>query len=222
MDFITENLLTILILLPVIGAVLTLLHQMFWKQEDHLKWVTLVFTVVNFLVSLLLLGEKGRLGERILFREERAVDQGDKYELSRRRRRAEHLAGDPDDVYNADRGHLDMACGRETADGVLHFSAAAGERDDRRFRLARSACFLSFLRSIADTDVLPDRHLGRRKPHLRGGQVLYLHGARQLADAGGDHRALLSHARPDRVTGPFDFVTMLNGAEDGRTDIYAR
>jgi NADH-quinone oxidoreductase subunit M len=59
MEFINENLLTLLILLPAIGAVLTLLHQMFWKKEDHLKWVTLFFTVVNFLVSLLLLGEKG-------------------------------------------------------------------------------------------------------------------------------------------------------------------
>lgn len=54
MDFINENLLTILILLPVVGAVLTLAHQMFWKQESQLKWVTLGFTVLNFLVSLLL------------------------------------------------------------------------------------------------------------------------------------------------------------------------
>lgn len=58
MDFINENLLTVLILLPVIGAMLTLLHQMFWKNEGHLKWVTLFFTVVNFLLSLFLLGEK--------------------------------------------------------------------------------------------------------------------------------------------------------------------
>ena len=54
MDFINENLLTILILLPVVGAVLTLAHQMFFKQESQLKWVTLGFTVLNFLVSLLL------------------------------------------------------------------------------------------------------------------------------------------------------------------------
>ncbi|MEJ7847276.1 MAG: NADH-quinone oxidoreductase subunit M [Pyrinomonadaceae bacterium] len=59
MDFITENLLTILILLPVFGALATLGHQMFWKQESHLKWVTLGFTLVNFLVSLLLLANKG-------------------------------------------------------------------------------------------------------------------------------------------------------------------
>lgn len=59
MDFISENLLTILILFPVFGAVATLAHQMFWKQESQLKWVTLVFTIINFLLSLLLVIEKG-------------------------------------------------------------------------------------------------------------------------------------------------------------------
>lgn len=59
MDFITENLLTILILLPAFGAIAVLGHAMFWKQEGSLKWITLGFTVVNFLVSLFLLGDKG-------------------------------------------------------------------------------------------------------------------------------------------------------------------
>ena len=54
MDFFNENLLAILILLPLVGAVLTLAHQMFWKQESQLKWVTLGFTILNFLVSLAL------------------------------------------------------------------------------------------------------------------------------------------------------------------------
>ena len=58
MDFITENLLTILILLPVFGALATLGHSMFWKQESALKWITLGFTLVNFLISLFLLGAK--------------------------------------------------------------------------------------------------------------------------------------------------------------------
>lgn len=57
MDFVTENLLTILILLPTVGAVAVLAHQMFWKQEGQLKWLTLGFTVVNFVVSLALLLE---------------------------------------------------------------------------------------------------------------------------------------------------------------------
>ena len=56
MNFINENLLTILILLPVFGAVAVVAHQMFWKQESQLKWVTLAITVVNFLISLVLLG----------------------------------------------------------------------------------------------------------------------------------------------------------------------
>jgi NADH-quinone oxidoreductase subunit M len=59
MDFIAERLLTILILIPLIGAVLTVGHQAFWKQESHLKWVTLVVTLVNFLVSLLLIFDRG-------------------------------------------------------------------------------------------------------------------------------------------------------------------
>ena len=54
MDFITENLLTILILLPVAGAVLTLIHQAMFRDESHLKWVTLGITVLNFVVSLAL------------------------------------------------------------------------------------------------------------------------------------------------------------------------
>jgi len=59
MDFINENLLTLLILFPLVGAVLTLLHQMFWKKEEHLKWVTLIFTLVNFLFSIFLITNKG-------------------------------------------------------------------------------------------------------------------------------------------------------------------
>ncbi|MCY7345901.1 MAG: NADH-quinone oxidoreductase subunit M [Pyrinomonadaceae bacterium] len=59
MKFIAENLLTILILLPVIGALATLGHWMFWKQEGGLKWITLGFTVVNFLLSLFLIADKG-------------------------------------------------------------------------------------------------------------------------------------------------------------------
>lgn len=59
MDFITENLLTILILLPAFGAVAVIGHAMFWKQEGSLKWFTLGFTIVNFLVSLVLLADKG-------------------------------------------------------------------------------------------------------------------------------------------------------------------
>lgn len=59
MDFITENLLTILILLPAFGALAVLGHSLFWKRESGLKWITLGFTVVGFLLSLLLLFEKG-------------------------------------------------------------------------------------------------------------------------------------------------------------------
>jgi len=55
MDWISENLLTILILLPVIGAVAVMVYRKFGKQEDQIKWITLGFTIVIFLLSLLLL-----------------------------------------------------------------------------------------------------------------------------------------------------------------------
>jgi NADH-quinone oxidoreductase subunit M len=55
MDFINAKLLTILILLPVVGAIAVIGHQAFWKQEGQLKWVTLVFTLLNFLISLAML-----------------------------------------------------------------------------------------------------------------------------------------------------------------------
>jgi NADH-quinone oxidoreductase subunit M len=56
MNLITDNLLTILIMLPVLGAFAVLLHAMFWKKESDLKWITLGITLVNFAVSLLLFG----------------------------------------------------------------------------------------------------------------------------------------------------------------------
>ena len=56
MNFISENLLTILIMLPVFGAFAVLLHGMFWKRDGEMKWITLGFTIVNFIVSLLLFG----------------------------------------------------------------------------------------------------------------------------------------------------------------------
>lgn len=57
MDFITENLLTILILLPAFGAIAVVGHSLFWKEESHLKWVTLFFTAISFLISLALLSD---------------------------------------------------------------------------------------------------------------------------------------------------------------------
>jgi NADH-quinone oxidoreductase subunit M len=59
MDLITENLLTLLILLPVFGAIGLVAHQMVWKNESRLKWVTFAVTLLIFLLSLLLLAGNG-------------------------------------------------------------------------------------------------------------------------------------------------------------------
>ncbi|MEZ5305654.1 MAG: NADH-quinone oxidoreductase subunit M [Pyrinomonadaceae bacterium] len=57
MENITHNLITILILLPAFGAIALIGHQLFWKDDSQLKWLTLAFTIVNFLISLFLLGD---------------------------------------------------------------------------------------------------------------------------------------------------------------------
>lgn len=67
MDFITENLLTILILLPVFGALAALGHAMFWKGESELKWIALGFTIANFILSLVLLLDKGAASQSRFF-----------------------------------------------------------------------------------------------------------------------------------------------------------
>src|SRR5262245_26690011 len=61
MVWFNENLLTILILLPVLGALALIGHRMFWKDDANLKWITLGFTIVGFLLSLVLLAGPGQV-----------------------------------------------------------------------------------------------------------------------------------------------------------------
>jgi NADH-quinone oxidoreductase subunit M len=50
-----QYLLTILILLPVVGAVAAIGHGFVYKRESHYKWIALGFSVATFAISLLLL-----------------------------------------------------------------------------------------------------------------------------------------------------------------------
>src|SRR5919199_3543682 len=55
-----DNLLTVLILLPTVGALALIGHGLFWKRENDYRWIALLFSVLNFALSLLLLT---RIGE---------------------------------------------------------------------------------------------------------------------------------------------------------------
>lgn len=70
MDIISENLLTILILVPVLGALTALGYQVFLKQESLLKWVALITTLINFALSLVLVFDKGAASPSGFFFEE--------------------------------------------------------------------------------------------------------------------------------------------------------
>jgi len=62
MDLISSNLLTTLILLPVLGAVAAVVYHAVTKDEGQLKWVTFGVTLVNFAVSLLLFSTSAASG----------------------------------------------------------------------------------------------------------------------------------------------------------------
>ncbi|HYO90115.1 MAG TPA: NADH-quinone oxidoreductase subunit M [Pyrinomonadaceae bacterium] len=55
-----DNLLTILILLPTVGALALIGHGLFWKRENDYRWIALLFSTLTFALSLILLT---RLGE---------------------------------------------------------------------------------------------------------------------------------------------------------------
>src|SRR5215212_7872727 len=61
MTFLQNNLLTLLIFLPMAGAILTLLA----KGRDAVRWTALGTTIVTFVVSLVLFGlfDWGKVGD---------------------------------------------------------------------------------------------------------------------------------------------------------------
>jgi NADH-quinone oxidoreductase subunit M len=57
-----QYLLTILILLPVLGAVVSAVYSQVNKNEDHYKWIALSFSVATFALSLMLISGTGAAG----------------------------------------------------------------------------------------------------------------------------------------------------------------
>src|SRR3982751_6314159 len=54
-----QFLLTILLLLPTVGAIASIAHGLVYKRETDYRWIALAFSVVTFLLSILLLGDGG-------------------------------------------------------------------------------------------------------------------------------------------------------------------
>ena len=57
-----QYLLTILILLPVLGAVVCAVYNLATRNEAHFKWIALGFSVLTFALSLLLISGSGTAG----------------------------------------------------------------------------------------------------------------------------------------------------------------
>jgi NADH-quinone oxidoreductase subunit M len=63
----SQYLLTILIVLPVVGAIVLAVYGSFAKDDTNYKWISLFFTTITFVVSLLLLGSGGTSQEGFMF-----------------------------------------------------------------------------------------------------------------------------------------------------------
>jgi NADH-quinone oxidoreductase subunit M len=67
-----QYLLTILILLPTVGAIAAVGHGLAWKKsETHYRWIALIFSLATFALSLLLLGGGGSSADGFQFVENR-------------------------------------------------------------------------------------------------------------------------------------------------------
>jgi NADH-quinone oxidoreductase subunit M len=62
-----QYLLTILILLPTVGAIAAVVYGLIYKREAHYRWIALLFSVATFALSLLLLGDGGRAADGFRF-----------------------------------------------------------------------------------------------------------------------------------------------------------
>lgn len=63
----SQYILTILILIPTIGAIALALYGSFANKEENYKWITLFVSTVNFILSILLLGNGGTAQDGFTF-----------------------------------------------------------------------------------------------------------------------------------------------------------
>ena len=128
----------------------------------------------------------------------------------RRRRRHQPAADRPHRLPDAAGAALSWESVHKNVKAFSIFMLRARERDDRRVRLDRPVPVLRLLGRDADPDVLPDRDLGLRAPHLRRGQVHPLHDGRQRADAAGDPRPGLCCTATATGAYSFDLLELYN------------
>src|SRR6185295_4220155 len=93
------------------------------------------------------------------------------------------MAGAVDYTADADRDPFELDRNSQATTCLLRLPSDSPVSDDGRVRVTRSVAVLPVLRSIAGTDVLPDRNLGWRATRLCRDKVFHLHRRGQLVDA---------------------------------------
>ena len=199
------NLLTVVLLLPLAGFLIALCIPRSSPQASR------VWALAAFAGDLRRFARPARLvrprRRRRAVHRRSAVDLLARHPFPHRRRWREPLAGAAFHVPDAHLRADLLALHPEPRQGVLRLPAAAGIRPGRRVHGAGPVPVLRVLGSLAGAHVLPDRHLGPRAAHLRGGEILPVHHGRLGADAGGHHlplqpRADLQLSRPSWTCWP--------------------
>ena len=191
--------LSLIVFLPLLGAVLLLLIGNRDGSKDGLvRNVALGVSLVTFAATLALWAGFYAGHRRLPVRRTLLVDPGVRHRVLPRRRRHQPDARRPHRLPDAARAAVVLGQHRAQGQRVLDLHAPARNGHAGRVPLARPVPVLRVLGRDADSDVFPHRHLGLRPARLRGGEVPALHDGRQRPDAGRHHRARRDAQAGDR------------------------
>ena len=176
-----SHLLSLLIWLPILGAVAVLA---FGRNANAARWLALLVALVDVRRLDSALDRLPAAAARHAVRREPRLDSGAQGQLRARRRRHLDRADRADRVH--DRAGRDRLVGSDRgARRAVHGRDARARRPaDRRVRGDRCAAVLRVLRRHADSDVHHHRHLGRPAARLCDAEVLHLHVPRLDLHAG--------------------------------------
>ncbi len=178
------SLLDILLIVPGAGFLIALLLPR--DNPRLIRWFALSVTILEFVLSLLVIGPVLDNPNAFTCWYRRALDPVSGDPLSRRLERAQCLAGDPHHVPDSIHAHGELEHYHGARQGILRPSLVADVLRAGRLRGAGPVPVLRHVGDLTGADLLPDRRLGPRPAHLCGGQVLPLHHGRFCADAARD------------------------------------
>ncbi len=190
MNFLDQNILTIVAFLPLAGAILLACIP---RRDRDIRYFALAVSLITLIASLHLPWHYVRGQSGFQFEQNISVDFASEHPLPPWHRRHLDVAGHPDHLPDAAvRADL-VEVDRPSGEGILRPDADPGDGHDRRLYGARPVPLLLLLGSDADPDGAAYRHVRAWPQDLRRREVFPLHHDRLGLHAGGDHLAVRAH-----------------------------